>query len=428
MDLKEKIDYLLSIKTLRHSAITFGATFINGLLGIIFFIILARNLSPGEFGLISVSIATFILIADIADLGVNTGIINFVSKYLHQDLTQAYRFMKLALKIKILVWIIAVFLGWLAAPLIAKYLLLKEELAFSLQLTLAGLGSALFFSFATNCLLAFQKYLSWGTVTIVANTLRLALILILLMVVRLNTTTALISYLVAPMVGFFIGLMFLPLKFLQVTKEDRVIKEFFKFNKWIIIVTVLGAVGLRMDTFLVTRFLSISEVGIYSVASQLSMVIPQITFALATVVAPKLASFKDDQTAINYLFKLQKLCLALSGVGLLGIPLAYLFIPYFYGLIFQQAVLPFIILLIGQLIFLISLPAHQAIFYYFSSPKVFVYSTIIQLSTLGVVGFFLIPAFGMMGAAWAVLGGTLTNFIIPSVWVVNRLRIWKSKS
>lgn len=413
-------------KTVAHFGLTFSSTFINGLLGIVFFIVLARNLGPEVYGLVWVAITTFILVADLADLGVNTGIINFVSKHLQSDISQSYRFMKLALKIKVLIWILTASLGVFLAPLIARSILLKSELTFSLQLAFIGVGGALLFSFVTNSLLAFQKYLPWGLMTIFTNAFRLLLILVLLVMIKLDESSALISYIISPLIGFFVGLMFLPANFFKVKKEDQVAKEFFSYNRWIAMVTILGAVILRMDTYLVARFLSIAEVGIYSVASQLSMVVPQIIFALATVVAPKLASLASDEMAKKYLIKLQKFCLGIAILGLLGLPLANLAIPNFYGFEYQGAIAPFTILLFAQLLFLISIPAHQAIFYYFSQPQIFVYSTLAQLLILTLVGFWLIPIYGLMGAAWAVLSGTLFNFIVPLIWVINRFRYGKA--
>lgn len=426
MNLKEKINYLLSTKTVSHSAITFSSTLINGLLGIIFFIILARNLGPAGFGLVSVAITTFILIADITDLGVNTGIINFVSKYSKSNLQKSYRFMKLALKIKVLTWVVVGFGGGILAPLIAENILLKKELTFSIQLSLVGVGGALLFSFATNSLLAFQRYWHWGAVTILSNSFRLLLIFILLGSVWFNENSALISYLSAPFLGFIIGLVFLPADFFKVVSENQVAGEFFNYNKWIILVAILGAIILRLDTFLTARFLTITQVGIYSVASQLSMVVPQITFALASVVAPKLASFSKDEIAKKYLIRLQFLCLGLAAIGLLGIPLSFLVIP-FYGSFFEQAVAPFAILLLSQLLFLVSIPSHQAIFYYFSQPKVFVFFTLGQLLILTLTGFFLIPLYGVIGAALSVFFGTLFNFIAPSIWVIRKFRHGKAQ-
>lgn len=423
MNLGEKINYLLSTKTFGHSAITFSSTFINGLLGIIFFIILARNLGVEVYGQVAVAIATFILVSDLGDLGVNTGIINFVSKYLKPQPYKSYQFMKLALKIKVLIWILIASLGVFLAPLIAQNILLKSELTFSLQLAFIGVGGGLLFSLVTNSLLAFQKYLSWGLMTIFTNAFRLLLILMLLSMIKLDGSSALISYIISPLIGFFVGLMFLPADFFKVKEEDQVAKEFFEFNRWIAMVTILGAVILRMDTYLVTRFLPIAEVGIYSVASQLSMVVPQIIFAIATVVAPKLASLRSGKLAKKYLISLQQFCLGIAALALLGIPLAIFVIPNFYGFEYQGAIAPFTVLLFAQLLFLISVPAHQAVFYYFSQPQILVLSTLIQLLILALVGFYLIPIYGMMGAAWAVLGGTLINLIVPSIWVINRFRI-----
>src|SRR3990167_11366718 len=106
----EFLQKLFRKKTIAHSAITFSGTFINGALGIIFFILLARFLGPEDFGLISIAILSLTLIADIADVGINTGIINFVSKYISEDKNRAYKYLKLGFQYKLLSWFVIIIL------------------------------------------------------------------------------------------------------------------------------------------------------------------------------------------------------------------------------------------------------------------------------------------------------------------------------
>ena len=87
--------------TFRQSSITFTGTFVNGVLGAVFYILAARFLGPANFGLLSVAIAVLTLVSDIGDLGTDTGLVNFVSKYAHKKSTKAKKFLKLGLKIKL---------------------------------------------------------------------------------------------------------------------------------------------------------------------------------------------------------------------------------------------------------------------------------------------------------------------------------------
>src|SRR3990167_2549270 len=413
---------ILSKKTIAHSVITLFGTFINGILGILFFVVLARSLGPDNFGLVSFAIVTLTLFGDIADFGINTGIINFVSKYITADMIKAYRFMKLGLKYKFLSWIFVLILGFLFSDLVSVSLLNKPELSGALKLSIIGVGGALLFSFVANCLQALQKFLYWSILNIFLNSLRLISIIILIFLGLLNYQVALITYIALPFFGFFIGLMLLPKNFLKVKGEEEERKFFLDYNKWVALSVTISALSSRIDTILVAKFLRIYDVGLYSVATQLTSTIPQIVYAIAVVVAPKLSSHTIDREAFGYLKKVQLYTLGLSLLGLVAIPLSYYLIPLIYSADYSGSVGPFIILLISQLIFLSSIPAHQAIFYYFSKPKTFVIISLIQMVIIFIVSIKLIPTYGITCAAYAVLTGSIFNFIFTNIWYLREFK------
>ena len=222
--------------------------------------------------------------------------------------------------------------------------------------------------------------------------------------------------------------MFLP-KFFDVENEKEVAGEFFRYNIWIALFTLVAAFGGRVDTLLSTSLLSLHDVGIYSSALQLSSIIPQIVFAIGTVVAPKLAGFDSDLKAKLYLKKVQifTIFMAIFGIAV-GIPLSKFIIPILYGGSYLQAIGPFIVLLFAQAIFLISVPAHTSIFYYFEYPKLFVFISFGNILITVGAGWYLISNYGFMGAAYAVLLGNIFNFIVPGLWVLAKFRHSKNEN
>ncbi len=405
-------------KTLGQTGITFLGTFLNGLLGLLFYILVARFLGPASFGILTLAITTLTLIADIADLGTDTGLIRFVGRYINADQDKALRFMKLGLKIKLAVWVIILGVGWLLMPFISSFVFGKVELELPLRLSLIGVGGALLFSFVSHSLQAMQHYVIWSLLNIGLNGLRLILVLILAV---FTVESVLLAYIIIPFLGFFLGLLFLP-RFMVVKDENSVAVDFFHYNKWVASTSLISAVSSRLDTFLLARLVSASSLGIYSAANQLTMVVPQLVAALATVIAPKLSAAKDKQEILNYLKRLQLLSVGLALLGLLGIPLAHFAIPFFYGQAFGESINIFAILFLSQLIFLMATPAHQAIFYYFAKPKVFVFISLGQLLILAFLGYFLILRLGMMGVALAVLVSQIFSLVSSVIWMIYKFK------
>ena len=418
------IKKILSTKTFRDSGVTLFGTAINGLIGVIFYILIARHLGPANYGIFAVSITTLTLTADIFSLGVGTGIIRFVGKYITTDADKAFKIMKLSFLVNFGTWLLVLGVGWFLMPLLAIYGFQKPELVWPLKLATIGVGGALLNSFVTNAFQALQRYWKWMSVNVFGNLLRLLLLLGLVYCGWLNASTGIVAYLLPLFAGFLIGLIFLPNFWrVSVRGETKLTHELFSFNKWVSLFIVITAISSRLDTFLASKFLSLYEVGIYSVAVSLTGIVPQVVYALGAVVAPKLAGFNDRATVVKYLKKLQLFVLGLSIAGILvGIILSKVAIPYFYGEAYLTSFGPFVILLVSQAIFLLAVPVHTTVMYYFARSDVFVWISLVHLSVVLLLGYLGVINYGYMGLAVTMLMGNVLNLLIPAFWVVKKFR------
>lgn len=414
---------LLKTATFKQSQITILGTLINGVLGALFYIVLARFLGPADFGLLTIALTTLVLIADISDIGVNTGLIRFVSSNLAENKDKAYRFLKLSLEIKLIAWVVSFLTVYFLAPFLATQVFHKEELILSLRLAAFGVGGALLFTFTTSTLQAYQRYFLWSAVNILTNSLRLFLILILGYYLLLNIENSLVVYMLLPFFGFFVALFILPTrKILRSKDEFSLSKELFKYNIPVAIFTIIAAFSARLDTYLNAILLSVREVGIYGAANQIVQIMPQLVSALGLVSAPKFASFTNNKQMLIYFKKFQIFVLGLCLLGILTIPVSSYLIPILFGQEYQEAVIPFIFLFLAMLIFLFSIPVHHSIIFYFGRPDVFIWVSIGHLLIIGVGGYLLISNFGIIGASITVLLGTTFNFLYPLIWLLIKLK------
>lgn len=414
---------VLRTVTFQQSQITIASTMINGILGALFYIFMARFLGPADFGLLSVSIITLTLVSDIADLGTNTGLVRFVSSNLNSNRDRILKFLKFSLEVKFFIWLSILLLGFSLSSFIANSIFGKPELNIPLKLVTIGVGGAFFFSFAMSALQSFQKFLLWGAINIASNLLRLILIFLLFSSSQLNLFSSLTSYIAISFFGFSLALFFLPTKeIITVTSETVIKKDFFNFNKWVALFTFIAAISSRLDTFLNARLLSSSDIGIYSAANQLTQVVPQIIGALGVVAAPKFATFHNLDQMLTYFKKFQLMVIGLSLLVILAIPASFYFIPLLYGQQYQGSIPPFIILLLAMVIFLISVPLHNSIIYYFGKPQVFVWVAVGHLLIVAILGYFLISSYGVVGAATTVAIGMIFNFFAPLLWFFQRIR------
>lgn len=416
--------------TFRQSSVTFSATVINGLLGLAFFGLLAQVLGVANFGVFNVVVEVLALVAGVANLGTDTGLVNFISRYkLNHEKLQ--RFLKVGLFIKLLTSIFIIIAGYALAPFIALEIFQKAELIDGLRLAAFGVASSLLFSFTTSVLQGYQKFKIWGAIQIATNLLRLILLSLLggsFVVNSINPELlnySLLIYILMPAFGFFVGFLFISPSFLQVKGESKVLGEFLHYNKWIAAMAVISAISSRLDTFIAARVLEISAVGLYSAANRIAYVVPQIVTAVGTVVAPKMAAQTSLGAFLQYFKKVQIMVGGLCLLGLLAVPASVIFIPLIFGSEFMATIPIFWVLLVAMLIFLFSVPVHTAVIFYFSYSKLFFWTSIGHFILVITLGWYLVINYGAMGAAFAVLLGNLFNFLVPAIWLYEKVRTTK---
>ncbi len=422
LGLRIKTRQVVGTKTVRQSGITIVGTFISGTVGALTYICLARILGPLDYGVFSVSVATAAMLFSISNVGTDTGITRFVGKYINKDRDKALEFLKLGIKVKLVAWILVMIVGWVIMPVVSEVLLKKPNLLIPLRISLLGVGSSLLFSFSTASIQAIQRFFIWSALMVSMNALRFIIIGILFFLGFLGLYSGIWTFVLVPFLGFFMGLAFLP-NFWQKKETGEVRREFFHYNKWVALFTLVTAISSRLDTFLTARYLSLADVGVYSVAVALSGFVAQVTLALATVVAPKFSAFENRSDALSYIKKLQLLVLTLAFVGVLsGLLLGYFLIPKLFGSEYALAFGPFVFLLLAQAIFFIAVPINGAVMYYFSYPKLFMGVSAGFLAIVAVLGSMLISKLGILGAGITMFVAQSFNYAIPLIWVINKFR------
>ena len=184
---------------------------------------------------------------------------------------------------------------------------------------------------------------------------------------------------------------------------------------------MIAAFSAKLDTYLTGALLSSKELGIYGLANQLVVFLPQLVSALGLVSSPKFASFQVNEQMLVYFKKFQLLASGLVVLGILTIPIITFIIPRILSE-YQEAVVPFTILFIAQLIFLFSIPVHHSVIFYFGRPDVFIGVSLGHLLLIGILGYFMISNYGVVGASLTVLAGTTFNFLYPLIWLLIKLR------
>jgi O-antigen/teichoic acid export membrane protein len=164
------------------------------------------------------------------------------------------------------------------------------------------------------------------------------------------------------------------------------------------IATLAGLLIFRIDLLFVNRFRGAAEAGVYSVASQVGMMLMLLPGVIATLLFPRITADKETRVETtcratrHTTFIMLLICLA-------SVPASFV-LPLLYGASFRDATVQLLILLPG--VFLIGI--ESVLVQYFSATGLPVAIPLFWLLTLVInlaLIFALVPSFGARGAAIA---------------------------
>jgi O-antigen/teichoic acid export membrane protein len=111
---------------------------------------------------------------------------------------------------------------------------------------------------------------------------------------------------------------------------------------------VTSFVAYRVDQMILATMVSLRDIGFYAVATSVSERLNVVPNSVATVLLPTVASFDNEQRAVDYTKRLMRVTLQCSVVSVLALAaLCPFLIPLVYGKAYNGAVIPLILLLPG---------------------------------------------------------------------------------
>mgnify|MGYP001567315805 FL=1 len=367
--------------TLRQSVLVSAGTVFNSLLGLLFYILVAKNLGVEKFGHFSYLLGLGLLAAELGDLGINSAIVKFGSG----DKFSAIFSFAIVQRAIIFVPIIIIFL----------YLGLFPSAAVAIGLLLAYL--------TTQGLLARQKFSLQVFANISGNLLRLLLIIA-------TPLSAITVFFLGTIGTFIIGMLTLFKEFKGFDLNKKFAKEILRFSLPAAGSFSLSSIASKIDVPILYSLAGPVAVGLYSSAQKLASVIPQIASALDGVFAPKFS--QKSPTALR-----QYLILAgLISLGILiFIPFSGTLITFVFGNKYLGSETVFQILLLSFIPFFLSGPFLGKILYGLGKTKHLLLVSTVNL-IISITG--LIILIGIFQANGAALTFVITNTVALVFYVL----------
>jgi O-antigen/teichoic acid export membrane protein len=262
--------------------------------------------------------------------------------------------------------------------------------------------------------------LQGGLVTI-ERVLIFTSLLILLGADKLNSFSAMMAYASIPLLMFFVGFFYLrEFIFARFSFDKQFIKKIVVYSLPLIPFSLVGYFsGSYVDAVFISKFLSIRDLGIYSVATQINGITLQLPTLANSLLTPFFITLlKESRTRVlNDYFKdiFPSLILAWSFFCVFMAFAGYFFIPLIFGWEFAEAVPPLWILLAASGFGLPVLIGYSALSNATSTTYISMFAAIFSALANIAFNFLLIPKFGAEGCAWATV---ITYFVSVSTFYI----------
>ncbi len=413
----------MSDETIKKIAKAAGIVFIGTGIGMFFAylgtLIVARFLGPTDFGLISLASTVTTIVSTVILVGMPDGVTRFTAFYKGKnDQIRIKSVITSAIGIVLPLGIIAGILLFFLSNLISIRIFHDSNLIlimklFSLSIPFYGLYYIFIFAMGG---LQEMKYLVYVR-DVFQNGSRFFLILILLSL-GYGVYGAAFAYAFAIIVLPFVGLYYLKRIFPLFDKKIKSIpmrKELFSYSWPLMFAGIIGVVLGWIDILMIGYFLKATDVGIYRASQSTASLLAIVPGSIGAIFFPIITEFhsRGEKKELENTNKI-----VTKWIFMIGLPLVVLMILFskqilyiLYGAEYMTGTVVLGIMGLGNLIISVFTPTNQIISV-MGRTRLIMYNTSIGTILNVILNFWLIPIYGINGAAIA------TTF---SLFIVNAL-------
>ena len=383
----------------KNSVITFLSQIFTFALGLITSIILARRLGPTSIGIYALIILIPKVMFKIGSLGIEVANVYFTGskQYAIKDIVSNSLFSGILLGLVL----ILSFFGISHLKIFQDFLNSNQINPFYLWFVVLTIPFSLLFGFLINVILGNEKIITYNKINIFNNVFQLIAIIVLLLVFRQGLFGALCSYvLTITVVTLFVILLIKKISKINLSFNRRLAEDSIKYGVKAYFGNLAQFLNYRLDMFLVAVFLVPAAIGYYSIAVGMAERIWMLPGAIATVLFPRVSSLKDTEANKLTPKVVRHTFLITFFLSIIMAFFAKPLIKIFFGSTFLPSVKPLLILLPG----IIALSGSKTLTADLAGrgkPQFGAYSSFASLAINIPLNLYLIPKWGISGAAFA---------------------------
>jgi len=394
------------------TAITFLSRIIQLIMGIGISVIIARVLGPQGNGIYTLAILFPTLIVNFANFGIGEASVFFLGKqkYSEREIYGNNIFFSIIFSAAGLI------LAFLIIVLF-KQTLFSEVSSIYLYLGLLLIPAMFFMRFGTYFLLGLQKIKQYNLISILRAFIFLILLLVLLLTLRFDVKAAIATNIVSWLLAAILLLCLIRqiIGSFQVFRIKSYFKNALQYGFKVYLGSTVGWLHYHVDIFLINILSNPLAVGFYSVAVIIIEKLWMISQAAGVVLFPHVSSEANEDKLRKFTPLVCRNILVITCIAaIILFFLSRVLIVTFYSMKFVNSIVPFQILLIGA----VTMSGWRILavdIYGRGRPELNIYISSMCLLLNVLLNLFLIPKYGIVGAAWATSCSYTLAFVLITI-------------
>lgn len=414
---------ILIVMSLFSSALSYGTV-----------VFLARSLGPADYGLFNAVFTFTLFFLFIRDLGITQALTKFIAEFNAVETPDREHKIKttiiLVLGLQLLSSALIALFFFFSSSYLAEHYFKNAEAAVMLRLLIIYLFASLFYGTIKDILLGYQKTFYFSLAEVLKSGLVIALAFLFLRLGK-GIFSPIYAYIAACSLAI---ILFLPalcklIPFFKTKLVDikAITKRVLLFGIPAFATAVGSKIMMYIDTLFLTYYRTLAEVGVYNAMLPSSSIVAHLVGgAVSTMILPLSAELwykketKKMAEGISLLYKY---------ISIITLPLvlgAVMFAPFmirlFFGTEYLSGVLSFQILLVGMFLFAPASINHSVLA---GMGKPFLVTKVIFICAAVNAGLnlFLIPAFGINGAAAATSVSYLLALLLSTYQISRQIEL-----
>src|SRR3990167_3629114 len=394
--MKRIIENLFYTETGKDTIIVFLATGINIFIAGLFFVFAPRILGPSDFGIFATIVATGILATNIANFGIDSGILRFVSG---KERNNPY--LALAFRAYLVLGLLTAVIGFLISPLLAN-LLEYSQIVPLLRIAFISVIFILLANFYIAALQARKEFIKASLVNISSNLSKLVMLAIAAVFFSIGLYSITIIFFFTTIISVIVGKVLLPFELKSKSPKNPLV--FFNYNLWIALSLIIASIPL--DNYFLLKSAGASQTGLYAAPFKILTFVYQFAGNFTRVFAFKSLGIVVIMSAF------------LIVLAIVGVPI----ISLVFGSSFSGSAGLFRILSLGFIFFFAGTVPSAIILYYFGKSQVTFFITALRLVVFAALLYFLVPKMQAVGAAVSSSIAEGVTFLLLTIYSLAKLK------